>query len=92
MEERIEKIEQKILVKNHHGLHARPAALFVQKAKSFDSSVTLEKDGEAVDGKSIIGILSLGINQGVSIKLIVEGDDSQKAFEELRKFLEENND
>jgi phosphocarrier protein len=88
----MERLEEQIIVDNPHGLHARPAALFVQIAGKFDSSVMLEKDGELVDGKSIIAILSLGVNKGMGIKLIVEGLDAMQAFKELKNFLEKNND
>ena len=85
------KIEKKIVINNKHGLHARPAALFVQTANKYDSSVKLYKDGaQVVDGKSIISILSLGANAGTEIKLIVEGEDAQEAFLELKKLLEKN--
>lgn len=87
----MEKIEQAIVVKNPNGLHARPAALFVQIANKFDSSVYLEKE-EKIDGKSIIAILSLGVNCGMSVKLIVEGSDAVEAFTELKNFLEANYD
>lgn len=87
----MEKIEEKITVNSIHGLHARPAALFVQIANKFDSAVTLEKDGELIDGKSIIAILSLGLNHGGMVKLVVEGLDAKEAFGELKKFLEQEN-
>jgi phosphocarrier protein len=83
----MERIEEEIIVSSPHGLHARPAALLVQIASKFDSKVMLEKDGEAVDGKSIIAILSLGVNTGSALKLIVEGVDAQEAFNELKEFL-----
>ena len=83
----MERIEEEIIVNSPHGLHARPAALLVQIASKFDSKVMLEKDGEAVDGKSIIAILSLGVNTGSTLKLIVEGVDAQEAFNELKEFL-----
>lgn len=83
----MERIEEEIIVNSPHGLHARPAALLVQIASKFDSKVMLEKDGEAVDGKSIIAILSLGVNKGMPLKIIVEGLDAQEAFNELKEFL-----
>ena len=83
----MERIEEEIIVNSPHGLHARPAALLVQIASKFDSKVMLEKDGEAVDGKSIIAILSLGVNTGSALKIIVEGVDAQEAFDELKEFL-----
>lgn len=88
----MEKITQEITVNNPCGLHARPAALFVQIANKYDSSVRIEKDGEIVDGKSIIGILSLGINKGTLIKLIVDGADSIEATEELKGFLKNSHE
>jgi phosphotransferase system HPr (HPr) family protein len=87
----MEKIECQIIVNNPNGLHARPAAIFVQIANKFDSSIQLGK-GEIVDGRSIIAILSLGVNKGMSVKLIVEGIDARQAFEELKRFLENSND
>jgi phosphocarrier protein len=88
----MERIEEEIIVNNPHGLHARPAALLVQIASKFDSSVMLEKNGELVDAKSIIAILSLGINKGMQIKLIVDGLDAKEAFNELKNFLQKSND
>jgi phosphocarrier protein HPr len=86
------RIEEQVVVNKSHGLHARPATVFVQLANKFDSSVRVEKDGEVVDGKSIIAILSLGVNKGAPLKLIVDGDDADEAGRELKKFLEENDD
>ncbi len=83
----MERFEEKIIVNNEHGLHARPAALFVQITNKYDSTVRLRKDDEIVDAKSIIGILSLGVQKGSQITLIVEGDDAEEAFKELKDFL-----
>ena len=86
----MERIEKEVIVNNSQGLHARPAALFVQIAQGFDSSVKLEKDGRIVDGKSIIAVLSLGISKGVKVRLIIEGEDAKEAFSRLKNFLEKN--
>ncbi len=83
------RIQGQVVVNKPHGLHARPATVFVQLANKFNSSVKVEKDGEVVDGKSIIAILSLGINKGAEVTLIVDGDDAQEALDDLKKFLEE---
>ena len=88
----MERLEKQIVVNKEHGLHARPATIFVQLANKFNSSVRVEKDGEAVDGKSIIALLSLGVNKGMQVALVVEGSDSQEAMAELEKFLEAEND
>ena len=84
----MERIEEQLVIKNVQGLHARPAAIFVQIANTFDSAVRIEKDGEVVDGKSIIAILSLGISKGTKVKLILEGQDAKKAFLDLKNLLE----
>ena len=81
------RLEKEILIENSQGLHARPAALFVQTAAKFDSSVRINKDGETIDGKSIMSILSLGAEHGHKITLIIEGDDAEEAFAELEGIL-----
>jgi phosphocarrier protein len=88
----MERIEEEITVNSPHGLHARPAALLVQIANKFDSRVLLEKDGETIDAKSIIAVLSLGVNKGAGLKLIVEGIDAKQAFGELKEFLSKDNE
>lgn len=85
----MERIEERVVVRKVHGLHARPATIFVQLANKFNSSIKVENGGEVVDGKSIMAILSLGINTGVRVKLIIEGNDAREAMDDLKKFLEE---
>ena len=85
----MERIEEQVVVRKVHGLHARPATIFVQLANKFNSSVKIERDGEIVDGKSIMALLSLGINTGVEVKLISEGDDAKEAIDNLKRFLED---
>ena len=73
-------IIKKILkVKNKQGLHARPAALFVQLANKFDSKITVTKDGQDVNGKSIMGILMLAAEKDSEILIVAEGDDAKEA-------------
>ena len=79
-------------MRSAHGMHARPAALFVQIANKYHSSVLIKKDGETVEAKSIVAILSLCIQRGTEIKLIVEGTDAQDAVKELGDFLEANHE
>jgi len=80
-------INKQLTVNNKQGLHARPAALFVQVANKFDSKVTIKSGGEEVNGKSIMGILMLGAEKGTSIMLEIEGNDAEEAFAELEKVL-----
>ena len=83
----MEKIEKTIQVKCNQGLHARPAALFVQIAEKFNANVIVEKDGEQVNGKSIMGILMLGAHENSSVRVIVEGEDATLCLAELERFL-----
>ena len=83
-------LSEEITIKNSQGLHARPAALFVQVASRYNSSVTIEKDGEKINGKSIMGILTLGVQPGAIIKLEVDGDDAKEVFTELKELLEKD--
>lgn len=80
-------IKKKITVKNKQGLHARPAALFVQIANKFDSRIIVRRNKEAVNGKSIMGILTLGAEKGSSIWIEIEGEDAQVAMLELEKII-----
>lgn len=80
-------IKKKITVKNKQGLHARPAALFVQIANKFDSRITVKRDKEEVNGKSIMGILMLGAEKGSEIIIEVEGSDASLAILELEKIV-----
>ncbi|MFO8053522.1 MAG: HPr family phosphocarrier protein [Candidatus Omnitrophota bacterium] len=83
------RLEKQVLIERKHGLHARPATLFVQLANKFNSSISVKHKKEIVDGKSIIAILSLGLNKGAKIKVIAEGEDAQEALEELVAFIKE---
>ena len=80
-------IKKKLTVNNKQGLHARPAALFVQVANKFDSLITVRRDEEEVNGKSIMGILMLGAEKGSQIIIEAVGVDAEKALEELEKVV-----
>ncbi len=84
------RIVKEIIVKNPQGLHARPAAMFVQIATRYNSSVTIQRDDEKVNGKSIMGILTLGIQMDTKIILEIEGEDANEMLEELNTLLEED--
>jgi phosphocarrier protein HPr len=78
---------KKLIVKNKQGLHARPAAMFVQVANKFESYITVCRDNEKVNGKSIMGILMLGAEQGSEIILEAEGKDAEAALAELERIV-----
>src|SRR5712672_4846499 len=85
---------KELTVANKLGIHARPAALFVKVASKFDSDITVEKDGEQVNGKSIMGLMMLAAGQGAVLIIAAEGSDAETAVRELvalfhRKFDEE---
>ncbi len=80
-------IRKQLVVKNKQGLHARPAALFVQIANKFDCRITVIRDEEKVNGKSIMGILMLGAEKDSEIIIEAEGDDAQLALIELEKLV-----
>lgn len=80
-------ITKKLIVKNKQGLHARPAALFVQVANKFDARITVRRDKEEVNGKSIMGILMLAVEKDTSIVIEADGDDAHLAILELEKVV-----
>jgi phosphocarrier protein len=79
---------KKIRIKNRAGIHARPAALLVQTANSFDSQIFLEKDSERINGKSIMGIITLGATYDSEINIIAEGNDEDQAVEAIAKLFD----
>ncbi|MDQ0508688.1 Catabolite repression HPr [Aedoeadaptatus ivorii] len=81
--------ESKVTLQNEEGLHARAAALFVRKANQFASEITILRNGEEVNGKSIIGIMSLGVFSGQEIVLRADGADEDEAVEGLVAFVKE---
>jgi phosphotransferase system HPr (HPr) family protein len=81
------KIEKTICVKCKQGLHARPAAMFVQIANKYVAIVSVRRAAEEVNGKSIMGILMLGADQNCEVHLTVSGKDAEQAFNELEVFL-----
>jgi phosphocarrier protein HPr len=85
-------LEKEIVIKNKTGLHARPAALFVQKANKFESDIKIFKDSQEVNGKSIMGILMLAAEKGSRIKIVVNGADAETAMAELSGMLTGNMD
>ena len=76
-------IECELKIQNQLGLHARPAALFVQMTNRFKSKVKVIKDDMEVDGKSIMGLLMLAAPLGTVLKVIVTGEDEQQLVDQL---------
>ena len=78
---------REVIVKNRTGLHARPAALFVQMANKYESEITIIKDDQKVNGKSIMGILMLAAEKGAKIIIEADGSDAEEAAIELSGIL-----
>jgi phosphocarrier protein HPr len=80
-------IDRTVTIRNKLGLHARAAVKFVNLANRFGSSVKIVKDGDEIDGKSILGILTLAATQGTSIRLVVSGKDEEAALAALAELI-----
>jgi len=80
-------IRETIVIQNESGLHARPAATFVRLASKFQSNITLIKDGIEINGKSILGVMTLAAEKGSTITLTADGEDEEKALSKLSNFL-----
>ena len=76
-------VSKEVVINNQVGLHARPATFFIQKANEYKSSIWVEKEERRVNAKSLLGVLSLGIVGGTSIRIIADGSDEQAAVEGL---------
>jgi phosphocarrier protein HPr len=76
-----------VVVQNKQGIHARPSAAFVKLASQFSCDVFLEKDGESINGKSIMGLLMLAAGPGSRLVILCTGEDAEKAAEALAQLV-----
>lgn len=83
-------LERHLIMSHAAGLHARPASLFVQKAKSFQSAITLHTENKQGDAKSILSVLGLGIRQDTPFTLRADGEDEALAIKALTELIESN--
>ncbi|MDR3130071.1 MAG: HPr family phosphocarrier protein [Treponema sp.] len=81
-------IEKIVTIQNRAGIHARPAALLVQSTKNFKCNIYFEKDDDRINGKSIMGIITLGAAYGAEIKIAAEGPDEEAAINALVKLFD----
>ena len=81
-------VEKIVTIKNRAGIHARPAAILVQTANRYSAEIYLEKDGEKINGKSIMGILTLAATYGTPIKIIADGSDEEDALQTICRLFE----
>lgn len=80
-------IEKKLTIRNEQGLHARPAAIFVQIANKYESDIVVKKGRQEVNGKSIMGLLTLAAEKGSRINIRANGPDAKEAVEELERVI-----
>ena len=81
-------VTREFRILNQYGLHARPAALFVKTASRFESDVSIEKGGNKVSGKSIMGLMTLEAGLGAKLKVTAEGPDAEEMLKELQQLVE----
>lgn len=83
--------QRMVVINNPHGLHARPAAVFVQTANQFRSSIilrNLSRASKEVNAKSIMEVLAAGVDQGARVELVAEGEDADDAVETLADLIQ----
>ena len=82
-----QKIEKEVTIVSRLGLHARPAAMFVRIASRHRAEIWVSKEGEEVNGKSIMGLMMLAAGQGSKLRIRCDGPDADKAMEELEELI-----
>ena len=82
-----QKITKELKILNKYGIHARPAAIFVKTASQYESDIIIEKDGNKVSGKSIMGLMTLEASCGTVLKVTVEGIDAEELLSELEQLV-----
>ena len=78
---------KELTISNKLGIHARPAAMFVKTANRFACEIFVEKDGEKINGKSIMGLMMLAAGKGSAVKFIATGDDATQMLTELEQLF-----
>ncbi len=82
-------VHKVLKIDNEEGLRSKPAAMFVQTASKYSAQIIIEKGNKKVNAKSIMGMLSLGVSQGESIHIVVNGDDEKEALTALTKLIKD---
>jgi phosphocarrier protein len=85
--ERADKCEKEVTIVNRLGMHARPAAMFVKTASRFRCEVWVEKEGDQINGKSIMGLMMLAAGKGSKLTIRCEGNDCEQALRELEQLV-----
>jgi phosphocarrier protein HPr len=82
------RVVKKLEITNKLGLHARAAALLVQTVNRFSSQVTLSKDGQSAEGRSIMGVLTLAATHGSNVQVEANGEDAERAVKAIEKLFD----
>ena len=83
-----DELTRDLRIKNQYGIHARPAALFVKTAARYDADVYVEKGGNRVSGKSIMGLMTLEASHGTILRVTAEGPDAEELLDELEALVD----
>ena len=81
-------LQKELVVSNKLGIHARPAALFVKTANRYECEISVEKDGEKVNGKSIMGLMMLAAEEGSKVKIVANGEDEKDVLTALEQLFD----
>lgn len=82
-----DRLTREVVILNRYGLHARPAAMFVKTSNRFKSDIWVEKDGEEVNGKSIMGLMMLAAGHGSKLKITATGADAENFLSEIEELV-----
>ncbi len=82
-------IEREVTVRNRAGIHTRPASMIVKTASNFEADIFLRRDNYEINGKSVIGVMTLAAEQGATLTLVVDGEDEEAAVEALAELFED---
>ena len=85
-------LSREVEIGNQYGIHARPAAMIVKTASRFRADVTIERDGNRVSGKSIMGLMTLEASRGTRLMIFAEGPDAEQVLDELETLVNRNFD
>ena len=83
----VHMIEREVTVRNRAGLHTRPASMIVRTASQFDSEIFLRRDNYEINGKSVIGVMTLAAEQGATLTVVVDGEDEEEAADALAELF-----
>jgi phosphocarrier protein len=83
-----QKVSREVTILNRLGLHARPSAMFVKVCNRHKCDIWVERDGEQVNGKSIMGLMMLAAGQGSKLRITCEGSDAEAAIQEIQELIQ----